>query len=257
MKNSPNRHFPLTVILLVAIGLFAPNRALSLTIFSGLDNGAGPSGPTPNSDAAHNAFLSNLVPGSVGIQDFDATATGSIPGSGIIIGFSGTSVTATVTPISNSEITAVNQFGAFPISSPNYLRTHDFTGGNDFLTITFNSPQSAFGFFATDAVDDLGISPLIPSIQVILDGGLPIDLTNEDPFTIAGGSVMFFGVIDAVNSFTTVLLRNPTGTLEDSFGLDDFVIGVIPEPATLSLLALGSLVTLRRKSELPKCETGR
>jgi hypothetical protein len=59
---------------------------------------------------------------------------------------------------------------------------------------------------------------------------------------IAGGSVLFWGVIDTANPFTEVRFGN-TAAGVDVFAFDDFTIAtpgqVVPVPTPLLLLGLG------------------
>ena len=47
--------------------------------------------------------------------------------------------------------------------------------------------------------------------------------------------------------FTSVKLVGGSGSNQQNYSLDDMVYSPVPEPATLSLLALGGLVLIRRK----------
>jgi len=63
---------------------------------------------------------------------------------------------------------------------------------------------------------------------------------------ISGGSVLFWGLIDTLNPFTSITFGN-TNAGTDFFGFDDFTIGTIqqvaatPEPGTMVLMGLGAV----------------
>jgi len=188
----------------------------------------------PNSKAAQTQFLSNFS--SFQVQSFDTFASGtSVTGAGITVSF-GPAGNATLVGSgdgSGSVITNVASVGAFPISSPNYLNQNfDST-----LTLTFQNPQVAFGFFATDVSDSGG------NFLIKIGNAAPITvLTNGQP----SGNAIYFGIIDTANPFTTVVLTN-SAPGSDLFGFDDFTICTaaqvvgpsVPEPSTLTLLGIG------------------
>ena len=89
------------------------------------------------------------------------------------------------------------------------------------------SPQTGFGFFASD----------------IEMGDITITFVSGEALTfLAEGTNCFWGIIGTADPVAQVTLTPISG---DAVGYDDFVI--VPEPATLSLLALGGLALLRRK----------
>jgi hypothetical protein len=202
--------------------------------FFGEDPNAGGSLPVPNSVAAQSNFLSHLV--GVHTEDFSGIPAGTQFPFDITFGLD----TATLSGTNNVGNTGVQNTpiaGRFAIAGPNYLNV----GTADALsfTLTFSTPQAAFGFFATDIGDFMG------QLTLVFDGGAPIDV----PHTINApdGAGLFWGIIDVDNPFTTVQFSNTVGAA-DAFGFDLFTIGRVEqvripvnEPAMLALLGLGLL----------------
>ena len=73
-----------------------------------------------------------------------------------------------------------------------------------------------------------------------------MDVPHSD---LPNGSGLFFGYINTAESFTNVEFENTVGD-SDAFGFDDFTIGtieqIIPEPASMSILAVTALFMARR-----------
>lgn len=207
-----------------------------------------PGGTVPaggNAQTARNSFLSNLV--GVGNQTFESFANlTSIGGAGININFPGSGGAITANLSSGADPSGggicdqtvggtVNGVGCgfqrFATSGDNYLQNASS------MTLTFSSPIAAFGFFGTDFGD------FDQQVTVTLENGttevIAVDSTQGPT---AGGNVLFWGMIDAANSYTSITFSTTGGT--DVFGFDDMVIGdrqqvvIVPEPGVLSLLSL-------------------
>lgn len=136
------------------------------------------------------------------------------------------------------------------------------TSGSQFLdfraeefTLTFRDPIHAFGFYGID-VGDFG-----RRLFVTLTRASSATETIEVPHTVARrngqntGALLFFGLIDAADPFTSVTFhRDAVG---DIFAFDDFVYGttaavptaVAPEPVSMLLLGTGlvGVVAVRRR----------
>jgi hypothetical protein len=235
--------FACAVAALLATG--TPARATPITFF-GEDKHNGP--PHPNSDAARASFLSNLV--GVGTQGFDSLSAGTnLPINNLPVGSSTASLTGSGT-INNSSSSS----GQYAISPPNFLAT------TSSFTLTFNTPQAAFGFYGTDVGDQGG------QLSISLDGGSTFITV---PHTVGSngstnGYTLFFGVIDTGNPFSSVIFKDTDSG--DVFGFDDFTIGtqqqvsLVPEPASLAVFGLVALVgaaySIRRRkasAKAPAC----
>jgi hypothetical protein len=247
-------------IALACVGIGGPAQAVPVTFF-GEDlntNEAIRLAAHPNSDAARAAFLANLV--GVGTETFEgfvgdgtepAPLTLTFPGAGTAT-LNGDGLVLDLDTLLGS--TTLTLTGEYPISGSNYWSSSDFS-------ITFGTPVAAFGFFGTD-IGDVG-----GQLSITLDGA--IDFVLDVPHTITGntgGNVLYFGVIDTDNPFTSITFASSTGA--DSFGFDDMTIGSlaqvvtrppqppapeIPEPSTWLLVGTGlvgfAAYRRRRKSE--------
>ena len=191
----------------------------------------------PNADTAQTDFLSNLT--GVGTEDFEGFNDGDqVP---LFINFPGAG-TATLT--GGGDILEVpsgtNGAGRFPISGDKYLETNTFE-----FYVEFSSPVAAFGFYGIDIGDFNG------QIELELVSGASTTLTIPHTVNGTGGSVIYYGIIDANNPFTKITFTN-SGSGADVFGFDDLTIGsteqvtitptpptATPEPGTMALLATG------------------
>ena len=231
--------------LAAILSLAVSTASAAPMVFFGED--LNPGGTVPaggNAQTARNSFLSSLV--GVGNQTFESFANlTSIGGAGINISFPG----------SGGAITANLSSGARPDRRRNlrpdrgrhgewhYLRFRPFRDlGNNYLqnasnmTLTFSSAIAAFGFFGTDFGD------FDQQVTLTLENGTTQELAvDSTQGSAAGGNVLFWGMIDPANSYTSITFSTTGGT--DVFGFDDMVIGDrqqvrLPEPGVLSLLSL-------------------
>lgn len=234
----------MTIVASLAVMLSFSTSFAYFATFSGEDLGLGeytrlPS--WPNALAAETAFKSNLV--GVGTEDFESYAAGTTAPLGISFPGAGT---ATLTGDGYvQEILGTDTWaGRYPISGDQIwgqVSTASFS-------IMFSEAIAAFGFYGIDLGDFAG------QITVTLASG---STTSYDiPHTVGapGGSVIFWGIIDTENLFTSITFSN-TGSSADYFGFDDFTIGsyeqvvTTPEPVTMLLLGFGliGLAGFRRK----------
>jgi len=199
----------------------------------------------PNSSAASVAFLSNLV--GVGTENFESFSTGTTTpldvlfSNGITAKLGGVGSIATVP-------NGTNGVGRYPISGSNF---YEASGA---FSIDFSAPIVAIGFYGIDIGDFNG------KVTATMSNGVSHLFNINNSQNISGGSVLFWGLIDTANPFTSVTFGN-TSPGVDYFGFDDFTIGAIqqvavatPEPSTMVLIGLGAIgVLFLKRSRESSC----
>ena len=224
------------------LGIVSMAYAVPVTFF-GEDRGLGEQSTVnrlteyPNATAAQTAFYSNLT--GISTEDFEGF------GAGDYVADFGGGLTATIS--GGTLQSGANNVGRFPISGNQYWEN------SQNFSLIFSEGISAFGFYGVDIGDFNG--------QVVLDlydGATLVNSLNiGNTIGIAGGSVLYFGFYDLVNTYTSIVFNN-TAAGTDYFGFDDFTIGrlenvtpqPVPEPGTLLLLGSGlaGLALYRRRS---------
>jgi len=221
----------LFLVLTLVFGLSSMASAYNATFF-GEDLGLGESTPRTTWTNASNAeaqFKANLV--GVGTETFEGFDTGTSAPLALVFTGAGT---ANLTG-GMSVATGANSVGRYPISGDNYL-----AGSSSAFTVSFTNPVAAFGFYGIDIGDFNG------QITVNFVKGGTTNYTILNTVGGAGGSVLFWGLIDTDNPFTSLTFGN-TAAGTDFFGFDDMTIGSVeqvkptPEPTTMLLLGLGVL----------------
>ena len=244
-SRTPNRVFTKLIVALLFLSLFIGCSSAAPTVFFGEDTGLGESTRLtshPNSDAARDAFLAQLInPVTENLEDF-ADETSAPLG----VGFGG-AWTATLkgSGYVNTVSTGTNGVGRFPISGDNYWET-----GSEFY-LEFTEPQVAFGFYGIDVGDFQG------QLTITYEDGTAETVTVPHTVSTAGGNVIYYGFIDLGHPFVKVTFGN-TAAGTDYFGFDDFTIGTkeqvssIPEFPTVAfpmIAILGMLFFFQRRKE--------
>lgn len=237
----------ITVMAVIALALGTGQTLHAAPIvFFGEDLGLGEADrlPThPNASASRNAFF-NLLKPTVGTETFEGFADGTSTPLGLT--FPGVGSATLTGSGSVFELSSGAFLGRYPISGNKY-----WGSGADFA-VMFAGPVAAFGFFATDLGDFTGQATLTFEHTNATSSTLTIPHTILGP----GGSVLYYGVVNANNPFTKVTFGNTSGI--DFFGFDNFTVGsaaqVVPEPSTFALLGstlllFGGFTAWRRRRQ--------
>jgi hypothetical protein len=232
-----NKKLTLAVFAAVLALLLSSGAALAFqATFFGEDLGLGESTRLttfPNATAARTSFLANLV--GVGTETFESYTAGTDAPLAITFTGAGTATLQGDGAIATVTGTGTNGFGRYATSGTNYW---EVTGT---FSIEFDSSVAAFGFYGIDIGDFGG------QVTLETEDGTSTLYTIPNTINGSGGGVLFFGVIDTVNTFTKATFGN-TAAGTDVFGFDDMTIGSVeqvhpktPLPGTLMLLGSGLL----------------
>lgn len=230
---------PICLVVSALFSVAALPAFADVYTFYGIDLGSGPgSDVRPESDAAREDFLSAIVPGTVGIEDFEDETVGPIPTAASIgLEFPATATTGLLLMQSGfaGSVEEADLAGVFASSGVRYLSV-GATGGQNYFTLSFSAPISAFGFYGSSISNFATFGNFAPS-GVRLDGGDLIDLVNLPTGSIPSNSASFFGLVSDT-PFTEVTLVNPAIGTSDGIGIDDITV---PAPAAHSQLLAGLL----------------
>ncbi len=227
------------LVFAVLTALFCCSISADVTVFSGIDAGAGPGDPRPNSDAAHAAFvaasplagrriidfeglpLGILESGPIGFR-VDMSSTGQDPG---CLGGQGVRVSASATLGYNTTSGGSKDLGfcaGFGLESS--------------MGFTFHSSINSFGAYFT------GIGTVAASVTLDFNDGS----SQSIPLLgAASGGAAFYGFIDPGKRITFVEINEiNVGNSRDIFGIDDMEFTVTPPVAVPTTGPLGSLALL-------------
>lgn len=206
--------------------------ASATVVYSGHDAGAGaPMLTSPTADAAHTAFLSDLI--DIRSASFEGYSSGAKPATISFEGGGG--------PVEAALSGAAYVMGGAPRSTPFANGTFAIDGSSllqleqSSFTISFNQAVNAIGFYATDIESDALAS-------LTLASGSIEKYSFNDIFgssSASSGSVDFLGFTNLAGISSLTLSH---AAISDVFGFDSFQIGQVssfaaavsdvPEPAT-------------------------
>lgn len=117
------------------------------------------------------------------------------------------------------------------------------------ITVDFVNPVSAAGFFSIDLASwkQNGLSLTIEAFSGASATGTSLGVaTSYDPAFFQPNHLYFMGLRSTASDIKSIQIRG--GWAGNSFGMDDFKFGQVPEPAGMCLLGLAaaSLLTKRR-----------
>lgn len=235
----------LAMLAVFALSLGLSSASAGVVTFEGLDAGAGPGDPRPQSAAAAASFqaAAGLLNPTQSIN-FESLPLGEPATDGVPL----TVLPGVAVTLQGADHNAPAGFNFGVTQSPNDVLTGYNTtpGGNQHfafapkldvgtasLTFTFDAPIQAFGAMITGLGTGNGI------LHMLFDDGVAHDLVITGS-TLGGAE--FFGFTDAKTSIPTVTLQfqGVTGSSRDVIGVDDVVFApAIPEPSSFVLTCLG------------------
>jgi hypothetical protein len=220
----------------------ASATSAATTTYSGLDN---PRGTFANSNAAFNNFTAALS--SFGIDTIEGFA-GFTPDP--ILTFGATGITA------QTDVDYVAPFAPLAVSGANSLLDAgpgSSTGDAIDDTFTFNTPITAFGFYAANIGDASTANTVSLRLEnTSLNTSKVVSVGTFGPGN-AFDATVFFGVTDT-DPFDKVTLLETFDF--DGLLLDNVTAGyVIPEISSIALLSAGAILIaglMRRRSSFTK-----
>ena len=216
----------LAAVAAVSVFPFAAQAAPTIYFGENLSPAGGVSGDPVS---ARNAFLAALTAG-VSTEDFESETVGA---ASVPLTFVGGLGTINGTLSGGGAIRDASVTGTYATSGVQF-----YDNQFDAFTISFATQIAAFGFYGTD------IGDVQQALEITLDKGL----ASERVFTVANtigapnASLLFWGITDTANPFTTVTFAQSGG---DRFGFDDLTVGDIkqvrgvPEPAAWAMMLAG------------------
>ena len=228
-----NNSFGFAAFAALAAVSATPASAVT-TLFLGQDDGAAVTGPFTNSSAAEASFKAAAAAyGVVKTETFESATVG------------------TLSPLVLADLTITT---SAPNFGPNFSGVNTGTLGNLYGFNVTPGGKQWYGFpnfTATSALfvfnsptNSLGV--WLTGIQSVFTASIKVELIDgsQESFFLpvnGNGGAQFFGAVSGI-AFTKVLaIQTNNAGVADAFGIDDisFNSGVVPEPATWSMLIAG------------------
>lgn len=232
------------VSALALVALLSTPGMSAIATFYGIDAGAAPGASHPASNSAAADFDAAVIGmGASSIITFENLPVGSFASMDIAPGV--TSTLAGVDTSTSGISTSADAISGYntTASGANFLRvTPTYSIASASNVLTFSTPVLAFGAYFTGVGTHAGV------LHVVYNDGAPRDLIVTGS---GDGGVLFFGFISSSDPISSIALemRGVTDKSRDIYGLDDVrLVTSVPEPATLSILALGGLALARRRN---------
>ena len=256
---------PMRVLaLFIVLGRASVALAVPITYF-GLDSGAGPSDPRPNSEAAAASFLTATT--SINLDTFEQFATGPGPN---ILRVPDIPVSLAVAP-TVSLSSSLPESGGQSIGSPGSRSGFSTGGDRSFLGVSagYNTTPGGqvFLFMDTPEIGDSGafggywqfaFSTPVSAFGAFVTGWNSGGAGNVLYFEFNDGanqsltfvgdsneSTLFFGFTDPGATITSLLVRQDGANL---WSMDDMYYGAaVPEPSSLALASIGCLAVMMHR----------
>jgi len=221
----------------LSLALAAVTAQASITQYFGEDKFANFS-VSPVPEASRNSFLAALT--DLKTEDFEGFKAGDVAPLALRFGGPSWTTVATIVKGSNGNVSDDTVYGRFNTTPGGSL----WWDTSSPVNIEFATPVSAFGFYATD-LGDFGAKLTVTLANS--SGSKSFDVPNTTGG--AEGSLLFWGFIDTSAKYQSISFASGGGLKPDFFGLDDLVIGSVPEPASPALFGLGlaGLAVARRR----------
>ena len=174
----------------------------------------------PNSTTAQRNFYLQLA--GTTTESFETFQSQTVAPITVSLGAAGSASLSGSGYVERQNNATSTQSGRYPSTGGQYWNV------SGPFTITFSTPQTAMGFYATDVGDFSG------QVTVTYVGGTTTTLQVPNTVNGLGGGILYFGFIDRGAPFTSVTFGN-TAAGTDFFGFDDLTAGLASQLAVTPL----------------------
>lgn len=120
----------------------------------------------------------------------------------------------------------------YPTDGSQYVLAANKSDGSALLTFSFVTPVTSVGM----SIADFGDRPSTGSLIFGNDLGDSFVIAATPP-TLADGNLLFFGIVNQSQPFSTITLTKET--FSDGIAIDEIYFTAVPEPSTLVLAGVG------------------